>query len=406
MAISITDVFELIRTQIGTLSTEIIPIEEGLGRIIARDYSALYSLPRFDNSAMDGYAVRLADSGKSVPGEKVIYAGDEVRYTLRDGEAIRIMTGAPVPEGCEAIVPVEDTVQEGGVVVLPASIRPNAHVRYSGEDISEGALFISEGEAVSAYTLALFASQGITHIEVTRKVRVAILATGDELKSHFERIESHQLYNSNTPMFAGRARELGCEVRTVSSGGDDYQTLKERIGGILDADLIVTSGGISVGDKDFTRASFEDLGMAILCSGIDIKPGKPTTIGKIGKTVVVNLPGNPLAAMVNYEMFVKLIILRLSGTSRPHHGIIETKIAKDHRQKSGKYTVILGSFDGKGFTPLPSQAPGMVSPLMHADGMIVTTPEVSVIDEGSIVKMIPIKMGLYSDQEEVIFTEV
>jgi len=147
------------------------------------------------------------------------------------------------------------------------------------------------------------------------------------------------------------------------------------------------------------------MGMEILCSGIDIKPGKPTTIGKINSTVIVNLPGNPLAAMVNFEMFVKLIILKLSGTSDNHHGIIETKMKHEYNQKLGKYTVALGRYDGIHFTPLPTQAPGMVSPLIHADGMIVTTPEVATIAAEDSVKMIPIKMRFDSKTKRDIFTK-
>jgi len=405
MAISITEVFELIQTHITPLSSEVLPIEESLGRIVAREYRAGYSLPRFDNSAMDGYAVKLTNKGESLPSDKVIYAGDEDRYTLHEGEAIRIMTGAPIPQGCEAIVPIEDVKVEGGSVTLPHYIKPNAHIRRSGEDIKVGESIIEKSQRVSGYTLALFASQGITHIEVNRIPKVAVLATGDELKSHHEKILPHQLYNSNTPMFAARAKELGCEVRVVTSGGDDYATLKEKIEGLLDVDLIVTSGGISVGDKDFTKQSFEDMGMEILCSGIDIKPGKPTTIGKINSTVIVNLPGNPLAAMVNFEMFVKLIILKLSGTSHNHHGIIETRMEHEYNHKSGKYTVVLGRYDGIHFIPLPTQAPGMVSPLIHADGMIVTTPEVTTIAAEESVKMIPIKMRFDSKTKRDIFTK-
>ncbi len=404
MAISITEAFEILNSTITSLSSEIIPIEESLGRTISSDYVATFCLPRFDNSAMDGYAVKCNDQGSVVKSDKIIYAGDASDYTLQEGEAIRIMTGAPTPKGCEAIVPIEDVVVKGEQVSLPKSIRALAHIRHAGEDLKKESQYISKYETITAYTLAIFASQGLTHVTVVRRVKVAVFGTGDELRPHYERIETHQLYNSNAPMFLARAKELGCEVYYIGGSGDTIDSLKECIHQALHADLIITSGGVSVGDKDFTKEAFTQLGMETFFSGIAIKPGKPTTIGKIDNTIVVNLPGNPLAAMVNYELFVRSIILKLSGASASYLGTIETKMKVDHKLNPGKYTVILGQYDGSGFTPLSQQSPGMVSPLPQSDGLIITTPDVSLLTKGKIVKMIPIKWGFYSKEKREIFT--
>ncbi|MEA3419076.1 MAG: gephyrin-like molybdotransferase Glp [Campylobacterota bacterium] len=405
MAVSITEALDIIEREVSSLSSEIIPIEESLGRTVSSDYGARYDLPRFDNSAMDGYAVKVNDQDSSVKSDKLIYAGDEDRYTLQNGEAIRIMTGAPVPEGCEAIVPIEEVTVDSGSVSLPTEIKPHAHIRRAGEDIRKGKIYITKGETITAYTLAVFSSQGVTHVSVIRKVRVAVFGTGDELRPHYEHIQSHQLYNSNAPMFLARARELGCEVTYIGGSGDTIDSLKSCIREALDADLIITSGGISVGDKDFTKEAFAQLGMKTLFSGIKIKPGKPTSVGNIDNTFVVNLPGNPLAAMVNYEVFIKPIILRLSGTTACHPAPIETKMKEEYRLKAGRFTVILGSHDGSAFTPLPHQSPGMVSPLPLADGLIITSPELSHLEKGKSVKMIPIKWGLYSKEKREIFTK-
>ncbi|HHD72622.1 MAG TPA: molybdopterin molybdenumtransferase MoeA, partial [Epsilonproteobacteria bacterium] len=241
-------------------------------------------------------------------------------------------------------------------------------------------------------------------IAVIRKVRVAVFGTGDELRPHFERIESHQLYNSNAPMFLARAKELGCDVHYSGGSGDTIDSLKSCSREALDADLIITSGGVSVGDKDFTKEAFAQLDMETFFSGIAIKPGKPTTIGAVGKTVIVNLPGNPLAAMVNYELFVKFIIRKLAGSSAPYHGFVETRIQASHTIRPGRFTTLLGSYNGSGFLPLAQQSPGMVSPLPQADGLIITMPEVSLLQEGTIVKMLPIKWGVFSCEKKDIFT--
>jgi len=237
MAISITKALNIIYKEVGKLSSEVIPIEDSLGRIVSREYSSTFDLPRFDNSAMDGYAIKMADSGRVVSSSRVIYAGDDSNFRLQEGEAIRIMTGSAVPDGTEAIVPIENVEVDGDRVSLPKDIKLNAHIRYAGEDMKSSTRYIKSGDMVSAYTTALFASQGVTHIDVTRAVRVAVFGTGDELRPHYEKIEPHQLYNSNAPMFLARAEELNCEVTYIDGSADTIESLKLSIQEALSADL-------------------------------------------------------------------------------------------------------------------------------------------------------------------------
>ena len=401
--VSINDALEIIYSNIKKKSRHIIPIEESIGAIVSQDYKASFDLPRFDNSAMDGYAVKVSDSGKKVKIKEITYAGDQAEEVFTQGEVVKIMTGAPTPNGCEAIVPIEDVeVHEDGIT-LPNNIKMNMMIRWKGEDIKSGKVFLKANTKVTAYTLALLSSQGITHIEVYRKPKVVIFSTGEELKAHYEKIETHQLYNSNAPMFYARAKELGCDVSYISSSGDTLVSLKESIQNAYDADLILTSGGVSVGDKDFTIQAFQELGMEILFSKVDIKPGKPTTFGKLNNCLVINLPGNPLASMVNFEMFVKPAILKLSGTKSFYHPLISTKMAINYTFKAGKNAVILGTWDGTLFTPISNQKPGMVAPIGQADGMVVVTKEISRLEKNKIVKMIPIKVDLQSEKQEDFF---
>jgi len=180
-------------------------------------------------------------------------------------------------------------------------------------------------------------------------------------------------------------------------------SLKSAVINAKDADLILTSGGVSVGDKDFTKEAFNELGMKTYFSGIDIKPGKPTNFGKMDECFVINLPGNPLAAMVNFEMFVKPTIAKLTGTESFYHGLIMTKMKSDHKLKAGKNTVILGRWDGTSFEAIKGQKPGMVAPLDKADGFIVTTKEVSYLEKEQEVKMMAIKLDFKSDKKEDFF---
>jgi len=401
--VKITEALNIIYNTVTKKSTHIIPIEESIGSISAKSYKASFDLPRFDNSAMDGYAVKIADAGKEVTVKEITYAGDNPEEIFEQGEVVKIMTGAPTSNSCEAIVPIEDVEITDIGIILPSNIKKDAMIRWKGEDIKSGETFLFADEKITAYSLALLASQGITHIEIYRKPKVVIFSTGEELKAHYEKIEKHQLYNSNAPMFYARAKELGCDVSYLSSSGDTIEELKSAVSNAMDADLILTSGGVSVGDKDFTIQAFMELGMEILFSKVNIKPGKPTTFGKLGSCFVINLPGNPLAGMVNFEMFVKPTILKLSGTRAFYHPLITTKMRDDHKFRAGKYTVILGEWNGDSFAPISNQKPGMVSPIERADGMILTMPSVNSLSKDQIVKMIPIKVDLQNDKEEDFF---
>lgn len=404
MPISITQALEIIYNNSNVVSSEILPIELTLGRVMSEDYIATFDLPRFDNSAMDGYAVKCADAETTVECTETIYAGDDPQMTLEETKAIKIMTGAPIPNGCEAIIPVENVIEEGVKITLPKEIQKDGHIRRAGEDIKRGSVYLKKGEKVTAYSIALLASQGVTHLRVTRKIKVAVFGTGDELRPHFEKIEPHQLYNSNTPMFLARAQELGCEVQYIGSSGDTIESLEEAIKSALNADIIITSGGVSMGDRDFTKEAFSNLGMQLHFDKVDIKPGKPTAFGTIGETVIINLPGNPLASMVNYEIFVRAAIRKMSGMNAHYHSTITTKIKEDFTLRAGKYTVRLGTFDGKAFMPFTKQLPGMLSPLEQANAMLITTPDVSKLEKDRSVKILPISWELCASEEEDFFT--
>ena len=404
MPISITQALEIIYNKSTVVSSEILPIEMALGRVMSEDSVATFDLPRFDNSAMDGYAVKCSDAGSTVECTDIIYAGDDPQMTLQATKAIKIMTGAPIPEGCEAVIPVENVTEEGTRITLPEEIQHDGHIRRAGEDIKRGRVYLNKGEKVTAYSIALLASQGVTHIKVTRKLKVAVFGTGDELRPHFEKIEPHQLYNSNTPMFLARAKELGCEVQYIGSSGDTIESLQTAIKSALNADIIITSGGISMGDRDFTKEAFSNLGMQLHFDKVEIKPGKPTAFGTIGDTVVINLPGNPLASMVNYEIFVRAAIRKMSGMNAYYHSTITTQIKEDFTLRPGKYTVRLGTFDSEGFMPFTKQLPGMLSPLEQANAMLITTPEVSKLEKGRSVKILPISWELSTSEEKDFFT--
>ncbi|MDY0195875.1 MAG: molybdopterin molybdotransferase MoeA [Sulfurovaceae bacterium] len=405
MAVSILEALEIIyKNTIPITKQESIATEESIGRICATDIYARIPLPRFDHSAMDGYAIRISNAGQSIECQDILYAGSRVIPALKEDYAIRIMTGAPVPMGCEAIVPLENVVVNNDMVTLPGNIKHGSHIRRQGEELKTGTICLHQGEEITPYAIGLLASQGIDTIEVICRPNVTILSTGDELKPYTQKnIEEFEIYNSNTPMFAARAKSIGCQTESLNICSDDLQTLKIHIKASLDCDVILTSGGASVGDKDITKLAFFELGMEMLFEKIDIKPGKPTSLGKIGDTLILILPGNPLAAMVNFELFAVPILEKLKGAAKHYHTTIQTALNDEFRLKSGKYSVILGQYDGKFFHPLLSQAPNQVSILKDANSLMITTPDIEYIEKNKIIKIIPIGFIMSYIEEENIF---
>jgi molybdopterin molybdotransferase len=408
MAVSIEEALQIIEKSLVKKSFELIPIENSLNRVIAEKVRAKYPLPNFDNSAMDGYGVSIIDVGKDVKIERTIFAGDRVEddFVLSSESCVKIMTGAKVPKSVNAIIPFEDVENANDEVVsLPNSIKPQQHIRKLGEDISLHETLIEDGERLNPYRIGILASQGVSHVNVYREVKVVVFATGKELKMHYENIEPHQLFNTNSPMMVAKAKELGAKVDFINITDDNKEAIKNAIRNSLYADLIVTSGGVSVGEADFTKESFIELGMETLFSGIDIKPGKPTTFGKIGETAILMLPGNPSAGLINFEIFGKSAILKISGDFRDKLDLIECEILEDIEIKKGKNSVILGRFDGSVFQPLQKRSPGMVKPLMDSNGFIILSKDVSKVESGSIVRFMPTSFQWFSSFQKNLLTE-
>lgn len=388
MALSPYEALASIERHLTPLSTEIIPIEASVGRICAQTLHATIALPTFDNSAMDGYGLRGEETTYTVIGK--ILAGDSHTYDLKEGECIKILTGARVPPSVERIVPQENVHAHEERISIQKPVASGANIRHRGEDIGSGTVILSRGSEIDAAHIGLLASQGVTHVEVFRKVRVGVFASGSELKLHFEQLEEAQLYNSNTLYLLARAEELGAQTRFVGKSEDSVTSLMRLVEAALDCDLIVTSGGVSVGEADFTKEAFGRLGMETFFDKVAIKPGKPTTFGRIGSTLVLNLPGNPLAAALNFELFGKFLLNGLSGKKARYHAAIETVITESIASPRPVANIVPGCFDGSGFTPARQYAPGMVNVLSHCNGLIVISPDTQSVERGEKVGFLPI----------------
>lgn len=406
MAVEVQIALNLIKDNIVSVGYEIVSMEDSINRIAAENILAIHSMPRFNNSAMDGYGVKLISAGNTVEVIDTILAGSDKQTKIKDNVCIKIMTGARVPDEVEAIIPQELVqIVSDNMVLLPVDIIKDQHIRFIGEDIIEDEKLILIGDDINASKITLLASQGITHIKVYKRPKVTVFASGEELKLHYDKsIQEYQLYNSNTPTLIARVKELGCDVTFIGMAQDSVESLKELITNSLDSDLIITSGGVSVGEADFTKEAFDALDMETIFSGIIIKPGKPTILGKIGNSVILNLPGNPLASSLIFELFGKITIGYLSGSKKNYHNIIKTKISQDLNNKKGRITIIPGYFDGEFFNPSKKRSPGMVSVLSHCNSMIVLDSEVECLKENVSVKVLPINWKFFTDEEKDFLT--
>lgn len=296
-------------------TTETVPLMMALGRVSATSVTSPVSVPNHDNSAMDGYAIRTADlsDGETLlPVSQRIPAG-VFPAALEPGTAARIFTGAPVPEGADAVVMQENCRREEGAVVIPGGINVGRNIRRAGEDIAEGADIFPAMRRILPADLGLLASIGQQSVRVYRRPRVAVLSTGDELVMPGESPGPGQIYNSNHFTAMGLLQRLGCEVLDMGTVADTLEASRDALAeAARRSDLIVTSGGVSVGEEDHVRAAVEELGELGLWR-VRIKPGKPVAWGRVGQTHFLGLPGNPVSMFVTALLFARPVIRKLSG---------------------------------------------------------------------------------------------
>ncbi|WP_261817696.1 molybdopterin molybdotransferase MoeA [Vibrio gallicus] len=301
--------------------TESLAIEDAIGRVLAQDVRSPINVPPFDNSAMDGYAVRIADltASLTLPVIGKSFAGAPFDGQWPQGSCIRIMTGAQIPEGCDAIVMQEDVTPNGNDIQFNidiAALKPQQHIRPTGDDIQTGQLAIEKGNRLTARDLPMLASLGVAQVQVLRKPIVAVFSTGDELKPVGCELKAGEIYDSNRYGIRPLLDKFGCEVIDLGIIPDDEALLYEAFEKAKSiADVVVTSGGVSVGEADYTKDILEQQG-EISFWKLAIKPGKPFAFGSLGNALFCGLPGNPVSAFVTAYVLVQPLIAKLSGESQ------------------------------------------------------------------------------------------
>jgi molybdopterin molybdotransferase len=374
---------------------ETVALKEADGRILAADISASLPLPPFANSAVDGYAVRSRDLPPAVeaafPVTGRIQAGAAAADAIKPGHAVRIFTGAPMPDGADTVFMQEDVrLDAAGRVVLPAGLRPGANMRPAGEDIAAGSLPLKAGRRLQPQDVALAAAFGLTRIEVRRRIRVAVFSTGNELVSPGDHRKPAQLFDSNRFMLMAMLARLGCEVGDLGILGDDRASLAQGLKQVAgQCDLILTSGGVSTGEEDHVKAGVESVGTLVLWR-MAIKPGRPVAMGVIGGTPFIGLPGNPVASFVTFVHVVRPTVLALMGAAQHALVPMPVRAAFSYKKKIGRREYARASLrkaqDGMlEATKFPREGAGLLSSLVDTDGLVELGEEITQVRPGQTV---------------------
>jgi molybdopterin molybdotransferase len=374
---------------------ETVDLTHADGRVLAAAIAAPLPLPPFTNSAVDGYAVRSTDlSGDTEQTFTVkgrIQAGAAAQAPVTPGEAVRIFTGAPMPEGADTVFMQEDVrLDAAGKVVLPPGLKAGANVRPVGEDIEAGALALQAGQRLLPQHIALAAAFGLTQLEVRRRVRVAVFSTGNEVVSPGAPRAAAQLFDSNRFMLMAMLRRLGCEVADLGILPDERGALASALKKVACAhDLVLTSGGVSTGEEDHVKAGVESVGRLVLWR-MAIKPGRPVAMGIIDGTPLIGLPGNPVASFVTFVHVVRPTVLALAGALQETSLPMPVRAAFTYRKKAGRREYVRVNLrraaDGTlEATKFPREGAGLLSSLVETDGLVELGVEITQVEPGASV---------------------
>ena len=387
------------------LVAETVTLELALGRVLARDVVSPIFLPPFDNASMDGFAVRAADvrgasTAHPVPLRIVgtIAAGALPTRAIARGEAARIMTGAPVPPGADSVVRVEDCSAAGDVVGINDDRDAERNIRSRGEDIRADQIVMRAGTIIGSAHIGVLASIGCAAPSVYRKPRVAILATGDELaplEQFADVLAGRRIVSSNSYALAAAIRAAGGEPVPLGIATDEPTALAQRLRGAEGCDLVVTSGGVSVGDFDYTREVVAALGGALSLWRVRMRPGAPLAFGTLFGVPWLGLPGNPVSALVTFELFGRPLLRTMAGHARPHRRTIGVTLGAPLHLGAPLthfFRVVLESGDAAGLVArlTGAQSSGMLTSMSSADALIVVPPDPPDIPAGTGLRAIPL----------------
>jgi molybdopterin molybdotransferase len=388
--LTIEEALARVLERVHALPAETVRVENAAGRVLAEDARAAVDLPPFPSSAMDGYAVRASDTPGTLPVAFRVAAGRPSPRPLEPGEAMGISTGGLVPEGADAVVPIEVVVGQDNNVEIATAVTAGAHVRPRGGDARAGDLVVPAGTRLGPAQVGALAAAGVAELRCTRRPRAAVLATGTELRAPGEPLERGEIYESNSAALAAALADAGAEVERLRPVHDDPAAHREALARGLEADLLVTTGGVSVGPHDLVRAALVELGVEEVFWRVAVKPGKPVAFGVRSGTPVFGLPGNPVSSLVGFELFVRPAVLALQGLRDPHPRYEPGRLARAVRRGEGRDELLRARAriedDAVWLEPLGGQESHMIVSAAAADALVFVPRGEGQLEAGAPVR--------------------
>ena len=376
------------------LDAEAAALADVAGRVLAAPALSTVDLPPFASSAMDGFAVRAADVPGTLPVVERIAAGRPASRALAAGEAMGIATGAAVPEGADAVIPLEYVVEHDNEIEVAEGVAVGAHVRPRGGDVQSGAVVVEAGVRLGAAQLGALAAAGVESVSCVRRARVAVLSTGSELRRVGGALGPGEIYDANGTLLAAALGAEGAAVELLDTIEDDESAHRTAIERGLAADVLVTSGGVSVGPHDLVRSTAAELGVEEVFWGVSVKPGKPLAFGVRGRTLVFGLPGNPVSSLVSAELFVKPALRALQGVRDPLPRYATARLTSAIRRNETRDELVRArtrtTDDGAEVEPLAGQESHMIARAANADALVFVPRGEGELPRGAHVKYLPI----------------
>ncbi|HEV8248339.1 MAG TPA: gephyrin-like molybdotransferase Glp [Gaiellaceae bacterium] len=388
--LSIEDAIRTVLERTRTLPSERVPVEEAAGRVLAEPARAATDLPPFASSAMDGFALRAEDTPGTLPVAAAIPAGRPAERPLQAGEAMAIATGGAVPEGADAVVPIEDVVVADNKVDVPNAAEPGGHVRPRGGDVEAGEVVVAAGTRLTPGRIGALTAAGVVEVACGARPRAAVLSTGTELRPPGAALGPGQIYEANSFLLAAALASAGAEVERLPVAADDESVHREALTRALEADVVVTSGGVSVGPHDLVRSIEAELGVDEVFWGVAVKPGKPVSFGVRGRTLVFGLPGNPVSALAGFELFVRPAVLQLQGASDPGPRFLPGRLARVVRRNPARDQLVRARSrvedDAVALDPVTGQESHMIVRAAGADALVHVPRGEGELEAGAAVR--------------------
>lgn len=384
----------LVLERVGPLDAERVRLEAAGGRVLAETATALVDLPPFPSSAMDGYALRSADTPGTLPIVARIAAGSPVGRPLAAGEAMGISTGGVVPDGADAVIQHEAVVENDNVITISNSVADGANIRPVGRDVAAGGAVISAGTRLGAAQIGALAAAGVAEVVCARRPRAAVLTTGSELKAPGSPLGPGEVYEANGVMLAAQLEAEGAVVTRLAAVADDESAHRRAIEQGLEHDVLVTSGGVSVGPHDLVRRVEAELGVEEVFWRVAVRPGKPVSFGIRGPVLVFGLPGNPVSSLVGCELFVRPALRALQGASDPGPRFAAGRLAVSVTRNAGRDDLMRArstvTDDGVVLEPVGGQESHMIVRAAEADALVLVPRGEGELPAGASVRYLPL----------------